>query len=82
MPRDPFYNTRAAEIAANIVMSELEMFRGSVFTEVDSFCNGEVIATTKRGVTYILKWDVTEQRIKTLDVQQPVEQLQVLEIAA
>ena len=82
MPRDPFYNTRAAEIAANIVMSELEMFRGHVFTNIDSFCNGEVIATTKRGVTYILKWDVDHQRIATLDVQQPVDQLQIVSIAA
>lgn len=80
--RDPFYKTRAAEIAANIVMAELETFRGSVFAEIDSFCTGEVIATTRAGTTLILEWDVAHQCIRTTDVQPALDQVQIMEIAA
>jgi hypothetical protein len=80
--RDPFYNNRACEIAANIVMAELEMFRGTVFSEIDSFCNGEVIATTKAGTTLILKWDVEHQCIRTVEVQPALDQVRVVQLAA
>lgn len=76
--RDPFYKTRAAEIAANIMLAELDLFKGSVFTELDSFCTGEVIAKTKAGNTLILAWDWEHQCIMTVDYQPNPDEVRVL----
>lgn len=80
--RDPFYKTRAAEIAANIVLAELEMFKGSVFTSLDSNCVGEVIATTKAGNVLTLMWDVDHQCIRTVEEVLGQDQVQHVVLAA
>jgi hypothetical protein len=65
--RDPFYRTRAAEIAANVMLAELDMFRGSVFADLTSSPVGEVIATTRAGNVLTLVWDVDHQCIRTVE---------------
>jgi hypothetical protein len=80
--RDPFYKTRAAEIAANIILAELDLFKGTVFTELDSFCDGQVIAKTRAGNTLTLEWDVDHQCIRTVRQDLAQDQVRFLEIAA
>lgn len=64
--RDPFFNTRAAEIAANIMGAELSTFVPSVFTDLTPTPVGEVLATTRRGTVLTLAWDVDHQCIRTV----------------
>lgn len=78
--RDPFYKTRQAEIAANIMLAELDLFRGSVFSELTSNCVGEVIATTRAGNVLTLVWDVEHQCIRTVAQHLVEDQAQVREI--
>lgn len=80
MPRDPFFKTRAAEIAANIIMAELQLFKGSVFSSIDCDCVGDVYAVTTRGNRLVLRWDVDNQCIRTVEsIPNPAL---VMEIAA
>lgn len=74
-----FFKTRAAEMAANIILAELEPFRGLVFTRLDYNCAGEVIATTRQGAILTLAWDVAGQYIRTVDVY---ERVMTVELAA
>lgn len=65
--RDPFFRTRQAEIAANIILAELDLFRGTVFKSLDCNCMGEVYAETMRGNRLTLAWDVDHQCIRTVE---------------
>lgn len=71
------YQTHAARIAANTIMSELSMF-ANVFTYVEPVEDGTVLARSKSATVYHLKWCVTHQRIERIDVltlEQPLMEL-------
>lgn len=80
MPRDPFYVTRAAEIAANIAMATLQDLGPGLWASIDSNCQGEAVATTLSGVQYVFAWDVTHQNLKLVQRNDPRQAVQIMEV--
>ena len=83
MPRDPFFATRAAEIAANTIAASLLDCGRDLWVGITPMRHGTVMAELKSGRVLHLDWDVTHQRVIELaSPLQPLDQAQELEIAA
>lgn len=82
MPRDPFFVSRAAEIAANIGMATLTDLGPGLFSRIDCNCQGETLAWTKTGASYRFSWDVTHQQLKLEERLPAPGELLVMELAA
>lgn len=80
MPRDPFFVTRAAEIAANIGMSTLKDLGPGLFTKVDCDCQGDVHAELSTGVVLSFRWSVEDQTLKQVGRYDPFAHLRVIDV--
>lgn len=76
------FHSRAAEMHANIICASITSCGRDVFPEITRLPNGTVVAESKAGTLYHFRWNVTEQKIETLDCVLASDQIQYVEIAA
>jgi hypothetical protein len=79
---DPYFDTRAAEMGANIVRATLLDLGEDLFTGMTPMPDGTVIADLRSGSVLHLAWCVTHQRIETVKVSQPADQIIEVTLAA